>query len=79
MMENNLKPRKTEFTYRSADVFNDNATKSKIYRHLNDINDVISEDDIRNIKVSIPGSDHLLLTRDDKSERPLTPWDILDA
>jgi len=79
MMENNFKTRNTDFVYRPADVFNDKATKSKIYRHLNDINDVISEEDIRNIKVSIPGSDNILFTRDDKSERSLTPWDVLDA
>ena len=31
----------------------DEATKQKIQRHLNDINDVITEDDIRNIDTSI--------------------------
>jgi hypothetical protein len=31
----------------------DEATKIKIQRHLTDINDVISEDDIRNIDTSI--------------------------
>ena len=78
-MESNFKSSKTEFMHRPIDVFNDNATKSKIYRHLNDINDVISEDDIRNIKVSIPGSENILFRSAVKSQRHLTPWDIVDA
>ena len=78
-MESNLKSSKAAFVYRHADVFNDNVTKSKISRHLSDINDVISEDDIRNIKVSISGAENILLTTDRKQEKLLTPWDILDA
>ena len=78
-MESNLKSSKTAFLHRPADVFNDAITKSKIYRHLNDINDVISEDDIRNIKVVIPGSENILFRSAGKSERHLTPWDIIDA
>ncbi len=31
----------------------DHATKQKIQKHLNDINDVITEDDIRNIDTAI--------------------------
>ena len=65
--------------HKPGDIFNDNVTKSKIYRHLNDINDVISEDDIRNIKVSIPDSENILFRTTAKSERHLTPWDIIDA
>ncbi len=34
-------------------VYHDEATKQKIQRHLNDINDVITEDDIRNIDTGI--------------------------
>lgn len=34
-------------------VFTDELTKQKIHRHLNDINDVITEEDIRNIDTSI--------------------------
>ncbi|CAN5830130.1 hypothetical protein BH11BAC4_BH11BAC4_26910 [soil metagenome] len=78
-MESNLKSSKTEFLYRPIDVFHDNVTKSKIYRHLNDINDVISEEDIRNIKVSIPGSEIIPFGNKDKSRNSLTTWDVLDA
>ncbi len=34
-------------------AFRDELTKQKIHRHLNDINDVITEEDIRNIDTSI--------------------------
>ena len=74
-MESNL----TEFMHKPGDIFNDNVTKNKIYRHLNDINDVISEDDIRNIKVAIPGSENILFRSVGKAEKHLTPWDIIDA
>jgi len=44
--------------FKPADIFNDRATRNKIDRHLLDINDVISEDDIRNIQVSFPVNDN---------------------
>lgn len=46
------------FFYQPTDIFNDKATRNKIDRHLLDINDVISEDDIRNIQVSFPVHDN---------------------
>lgn len=42
---------------KEVNIFNDAATKNKIRQHLLDINDVISEDDIRNIRVSFPGAE----------------------
>jgi len=36
-----------------GEVFTDEATKIKIHKHLNDINDTISEDDIRNVRTTI--------------------------
>jgi len=78
-MESNLKSSANNSIYKPVDVFNDNVTKSKIYRHLNDINDVISEDDIRNIKVSIPGTEITPFKTDTRSEKSLSPWDVLDA
>ncbi len=78
-MERNLKTSEASFLHRHTDIFNDSNTKNKIYRHLNDINDVISEDDIRNIKVSLPGSENILFKTNSKVERSLTPWGILDA
>lgn len=36
--------------------YRDEATREKIHRHLTDINDTITEDDIRNIKIHLgPG------------------------
>ncbi len=52
-METNLKVTDLVSNSRKKDIFNDAATRSKISRHLTDINDTITEDDIRNIKVSI--------------------------
>ena len=71
--------------------FSDEGTKRKIKKHLSDINDVITEQDIANVKV--PGEGEPLpphLTDqdyekkdDDKEEnfpegKPLTPWDVID-
>lgn len=42
------------FFYSKVNVFNDHATKNKISRHLLDINDVISEEDIRSALVTFP-------------------------
>lgn len=32
----------------------DHETKSRIHQHLMDINDIITEEDIRNVKIGIP-------------------------
>lgn len=37
-------------------LFSDEITKNKIRKHLTDINDVISEDDIRNIQTDMGGN-----------------------
>ncbi|RZM18268.1 MAG: hypothetical protein EOO88_41185, partial [Pedobacter sp.] len=37
----------------SSEVFSDEATKEKIRKHLSDINDVITEDDIKNVRTSM--------------------------
>ena len=39
--------------YQRSSIFYDEATKEKITRHLTDINDRISEEDIRNINTNI--------------------------
>ena len=67
--------------YRHHDIFNDQVTKSKINKHLLDINDTISEDDIRNIKVSIPDlvTAHFDSQENDHKRRTISPWDILDV
>lgn len=78
-MENNLKISKQGIHYRPADVFNDRETKNKIDRHLLDINDVISEDDIRNIKVSFPVYDNKSHYSGNKSESTLNSNLLADA
>ena len=37
----------------TAEVFFDFATREKIHKHLSDINDIITEEDIRNIKTDM--------------------------
>ncbi len=72
--------------------FSDESTKSKIRRHLKDINDVITDKDIKDAKV--PGAENGTppvkqakeKTRkkvkenlvDDTPGNPPTPWDVLD-
>ncbi len=69
--------------------FSDEDTKKKIKRHLSDINDVITEYDIQNVK--IPGNEpfpaaELKRAEDNEGRklgsgvegRPGTPWDIID-
>ena len=46
-------PAHSMLQYPLSKVFTDQATKDKIQRHLNDINDVITEEDIRNIDTRI--------------------------
>ena len=73
-------------------VFSDEATKRKIRRHIKDINDVITEKDIKNAKVpgaedvpAKPASDTVKKGKkqpdknvvDDTPGNPPTPWDIL--
>ena len=68
-------------------TFSDEDTKKKIKRHLSDINDVITENDIKNVKV--PGEDEKKEETDNSTEdkkqppkntegNPTTPWDVVD-
>ena len=66
-------------------TFKDDATKKKIKKHIHNIKDVISEQDIANVKV--PGEEDNLpkpTQEEDKKEPPLsegnptTPWDIVN-
>jgi hypothetical protein len=41
-----------------SSLYFDEATKNKIQRHLTDINDRISEEDIRNIDTNITSASH---------------------
>lgn len=70
--------------------FSDEATKNKIKKHIHDIKDVITEEDIANVK--IPGEEDTLPLPEDEGEemedktqkklpaegKPITPWDVLD-
>jgi hypothetical protein len=47
------KNRKTLPAFDANNHFLDISTKNKIHRHLSDINDVITEEDIRNIDTAI--------------------------
>ena len=51
----NKTTRNTETDNSKPYTFSDEATKKKIRRHINDINDVITEKDIKNAKV--PGAE----------------------
>lgn len=79
-MERNHKISKTDFSYKPAAAFVDQVTKSKINKHLLDINDTISEEDIRNIKVGVPDIPAIQINTDENIHRrkPITPWNILD-
>jgi hypothetical protein len=68
-------------------TFNDDATKKKIKKHIHDIKDVITEEDIANAKV--PGEEENLpeplkekeeeKKKEPPSEgKPITPWDIVN-
>ncbi len=66
-------------------TFNDDATKKKIKKHIHDIKDMITEEDIANAKV--PGEEDNLPEppkEEEKKEeppsegKPITPWDIID-
>ncbi len=92
-MENEKKIDQPEIERTQPYKFSDEGTKRKIKKHLSDINDVITEQDIANVKV--PGEDEPLPTHftdqdfekqkkeDDKEEnfpegKPITPWDVID-
>jgi hypothetical protein len=43
----------------------DQETRVRIHKHLTDINDIITEEDIRNIKIGIPAANPaLIITRE---------------
>ena len=90
-MDNNSKKNQSENHEAQPYSLSDEVTKEKINKHLSDINDVITEEDIANVKV--PGEEEPLPPRlsdrdyekkdDDKGEnlterKPITPWDVID-
>jgi hypothetical protein len=89
-MANEQKKRKSEDKSEPY-TFSDEATQKKIKKHITDIKDVITEEDIANVKV--PGEEDPLpvppAEKDDEKKdkekgklagegKPITPWDIID-
>ena len=77
-----IKTYKRSLSYRAA--------KHKIDRHLSDINDTISDEDIKRVSIPTGTEDHLVINNgviefrkadEDKTERLLTkannPWNIV--
>lgn len=66
--------------YYSQEKFSDAVTKRKINKHISDINDTITEEDIRNVKTDF-GSAKLISKTEDtpKSEITIEPWDVLES
>ena len=56
-MESNSKDLSRQENWVSLKSYKDEVTYNKIRRHLTDINDIISEDDIRNVKIFAFNSD----------------------
>jgi hypothetical protein len=71
--------------YYNQGKFLDVVTKRKINKHLSDINDVITEDDIKNVKTDIGISISIaeattILRQGNLSEEPMpTTWNILES
>ena len=72
-------------------TFSDDATRNKIKKHITDIKDVITEEDIANVKVPGDEEDLPVAPAEEKDEeredekgrlagqgKPITPWDVID-
>ena len=93
-MEENKKNQQQESSGNDPDEFTDGTTKNKIDRHLHDVNDTISEKDIKNINTDIssgeiPGAvekknqdkdekDEQKEDKDQPKDEMPTSWDILE-
>ena len=90
-MDNEQKKRRSEKDESQPYTFSDETTRKKIKKHIRDIKDVITEEDIANVKV--PGEEDPLPiapTEEKKEEKeeekgrlagegkPITPWDVID-
>jgi len=87
---NNVQKKRSEKDDSQPYTFSDEATQKKIKKHITDIKDVITEQDIANVKV--PGDeDDLPVPPTEKDEKkgeekgrlagegkPITPWDVID-
>lgn len=74
-------------------TFSDEATQKKIHKHITDIKDVITEQDIANVKVPgeedeepnpVPPTEEADKNKDEEKGKlagegkPITPWDVID-
>lgn len=90
-MDNEQKKRRSQEDESQPYTFSDEPTRNKIKKHIADIEDVITEEDIANVKV--PGEEDDLPVapseeKDEKKEeekgrlvgegKPITPWDVID-
>jgi hypothetical protein len=69
-------------------TFTDEVTKNKMDKHINDIDDVITDEDIARVKV--PGTETPVTPPQKEEEnkndtppgnaegKPVTPWDVID-
>ena len=90
-MYNGQKKRRSEKDEFQPYTFSDEATKNKIKKHITDIKDVITEEDIANAKVPGEEDDLPVSPAEEKKEKrneekgtlagegkPITPWDVID-
>lgn len=72
-------------------TFSDEATQNKIKKHITDIKDVITEQDIANVKVPgeedtqpVSPAEEIKKNKNEEKGRlagegkPITPWDVID-
>lgn len=64
--------------YYSQERFSDVITKRKINKHISDITDTITEEDIRNVKTDF-GSAISKTVDNPKDEIIIEPWDVLES
>ena len=90
-MDNEQKKDQSEKDESQPYSFSDEVTKNKIKRHINDIKDVITEQDIANVKVPGEEEEPPALSEEEKDEKkeekkagnpgegkPITSWDVID-
>ena len=66
--------------YYSQEKFYDAVTKRKINKHISDITDTITEEDIRNVKTDFGSAISTNKVADNPSvEITIEPWDVLES
>ena len=66
--------------YYSQEKFCDAVTKRKINKHISDITDTITEQDIRNVKTDFGSAASMSKSEDNpNNEIIIEPWDVLES